>query len=406
MKILSALRVSVRGLFAHRVRAALAVTSVAAGVVAVVAIGAIGEGAKQEVLRQTEDMGTNLLVIRPAQVTNSAARQKLRGVVSSLKLDDYLAITQLPRVSAAAPGIESDLTIKADNRAMSATVLGTTSPYIDICRFRLHQGRLLNSEDDLSAKRIAVIGAGVNNTLFVQRDSIGQQIRIRGVPFEIIGVLEAKGVVADGTNEDNKVIIPIRTAQRRVFNSMWLNPIYVSVGDVRGMDKARTEIADLLRERHQLAERIKPDDFVIQDKTKVLAVQKRLSESLTLLATGLAGVSLVVGGVGILALMLMSVKERTAEIGLRIAVGAKPKDVLVQFLLEASSIAAGGWMLGMALGIIASFIIAKTTSWRTSVSPQLVLSTLAVVAFSGLGFGAYPARKASLIPPIQALRMD
>jgi len=406
MKILSALRVSVRGLFAHKVRTALAVSSVAAGVVAVVVIGAIGEGAKQEVLRQTESVGTNVLVIRPGQVAHSAARQKVRGVVSSLRMDDYLAITQLPQVVAAAPGIENVLSVKADNRAMSAAVLGTTSPYIDISRFHLRQGRLLTPEDDLSVARIAVIGPGVNDILFPQENAVGKQIRIRGVLFEVIGVLESKGVLPDGTNEDDKIIIPIQTAQRRVYNSMWLNPIYVSVRDLNEMDETTTEITQLLRDRHRLAQRAKPDDFAIQDKTKMLAVRKRLSESLTLLATGLAGVSLVVGGAGILALMLMSVKERTTEIGLRIAIGAKPRDILLQFLLEAASIAAGGWMVGMVLGTVVALIIASTTNWKTSVSPELVLSTLAVVAGSGLGFGAYPARKASLMPPIQALRMD
>jgi putative ABC transport system permease protein len=172
------------------------------------------------------------------------------------------------------------------------------------------------------------------------------------------------------------------------------------------MDDARREVAELLRERHQLYQRGKADDFAIQDKTKVLAGRKQLAETLTVLSTGLAAASLVVGGVGILALMLMSVKERTAEIGLRVAIGAKPRDILVQFLLEATCIAAGGWMAGIAVGAIAAFAIAKTTTWATSISPELVLSTFTVVAISGLGFGAYPARKASLMPPIRALRME
>ena len=176
--------------------------------------------------------------------------------------------------------------------------------------------------------------------------------------------------------------------------------------NVTEMDEAHSDVARLLRERHRLIQRNKADDFSIQDKTKVLAARKQLADSLTLLATGLAGASLVVGGAGIFALMLMSVKERTAEIGLRMAVGAKRRDIFVQFLLEATSIAAGGWLAGMAMAAVATVIIARATGWTTSIAPGLVFIMLAIVVTSGLIFGAYPARKASLMPPIQALRME
>ena len=406
MRILRALRVSIRGLIAHRMRAILAVSSVAAGVAAVVVTGAIGQGAKEEVLRQTENIGTNLLVVRPVQVSNSAARKDVRGVVTTLKLDDYQAITQLPGVSAAVPGFESSVVVKADNLSMSAMVLGTTSPYLDVCRFRLHLGRFITEDDDLSANRVAVLGARVEETLFGEQDALGRQICLRGVPFEVVGVLEAKGVLADGSDEDDRIIIPIHTALRRVFNSTSLNPIFISVRDMTEMDERREDVVVLLRERHKLVERNRSDDFSVQDKTKVLAARKQLSDSLTLLATGLAGASLVVGGVGILALMLMSVKERTTEIGLRMAIGAKSRDILLQFLLEATSIAAGGWLAGMAMAAIATVVISRATTWPTSISLGLVLVTLAIVMTSGLIFGAYPARKASLMPPIEALRME
>ena len=367
---------------------------------------AIGLGAKEEVLRQTESIGTNLLVVRPAQVNNSAFRKNVRGVVTSLKLDDYQAIAQLSRVSAAVPGFETSVTVKADSLSMAAMVLGTTSAYLDVCRFRMRQGRFITDEDDLSANRVAVLGARVNETLFGEQSAIGKEIRIRSVPFEVVGVLKAKGVLADGSDEDDRIVIPIRTALRRVFNSTWLNPIFIGVRNVTEMDEAHSDVARLLRERHRLVQRNKADDFSIQDKTKVLATQKQLADSLTLLATGLAGASLVVGGAGIFALMLMSVKERTAEIGLRMAIGAKQSDILVQFLLEATSIAAGGWLAGIAMAAIATVIIARATSWPTSISPGLVFITLAIVLTSGFIFGAYPARKASLMPPIQALHME
>jgi putative ABC transport system permease protein len=253
---------------------------------------------------------------------------------------------------------------------------------------------------------VAVLASRVDENLFGDENPIGQEIRVRGIPFEVIGVLESKGVQADGSDEDNRVIIPIRTALRRVFNSTWLNPVFISVRSPAEMDAARAQISGLLRERHQLTDYNRADDFSIQDKTKVLATQRQLAETLTFVATSLAGASMVVGGTGILALMLMSVKERTGEIGLRIAVGARPKDVLVQFLLEALFLAAGGWGIGMLLGVVVALAIARTTAWKIAVSSSLILTTLGIIIVTGLLFGAYPARKAALMPPNRALRAE
>jgi putative ABC transport system permease protein len=406
MKTLRTLRISIRGIFAHKVKATLAITSIAAGVAAVIITGAIGAGARERVVRETEEMGTNLLVVRPAEVGISAARTKIRGVVTTLTLDDNRAIAQLPSVAEAVPGFENSEKVKAGDTTVSAMILGTTPPYLDVCRFSVRFGRFVTGDDNAASLRVAVLGARINELLFGQRNSVGQQILVRDIPFEVIGVLNAKGALADGSDEDDRIVIPIRTALRRVFNDTWLNPIFVSVGDVANMDEVRTEIAELLRERHGLNQRNEADDFSIQDKTKVLATQRNLAQMLALLATGLAMASLVVGGVGVLALMLMSVKERTAEIGLRIAVGARSKDILVQFLLESVGLSAGGWIAGAVLGIAGSLMIARVTAWSATIPPELLLMTLGVMAGSGLVFGAYPARKASLMTPITALRME
>lgn len=406
MKLLRTLRISVRGLFAHKVKAALALSSIAGGVAAVVITGAIGAGAKERVMRETAAMGTNLLVVRPAEVRISAARSEVNGVVTTLTLDDERAIAQLPLVTEAVPGFEKSETVKAGETAVSAMVLGTTPHYLDVCRFSLRLGRFLTDEDNLASLRVAVLGARINEMLFSGQNSVGRQVFIGGLPFEVIGVLNAKGVLADGSDEDDRIVIPIRTALRRVFNDTWLNPVFISTADVAKMDEAEAEIAELLRERHGLNERHEPDDFSIQDKTKVLAMQRNLAQTLTLLATGLAMASLFVGGAGVLALMLMSVKERTTEIGLRIAVGARSSDILVQFLLEAVGLSAGGWVAGVVLGMALAAIIAQTTAWQVTISPNLLLMTFGVMSGSGLAFGAYPARKASLMTPITALRME
>jgi putative ABC transport system permease protein len=289
---------------------------------------------------------------------------------------------------------------------MTAMVLGTTPNYLEVGNFHLHDGRFLDADDNRSALRVAVVGARINQTLFGEDNPIGRDIQIQGDSFKVIGVLSAKGILADGSDEDNLVLIPIRTALRRVFNATWLNPVFVSVRRPQDMDAVQVEIGNLLRIRHRLAQQGKSDDFSIQNPAKTLAMQKQAADSLGLLSDGLAVGSLVVGGVGILAIMLMSVKERTGEIGLRMAVGARPKDILMQFLLEATLLSLGGWLVGMALGAIGGIAIAFGTSWKIAAPLNAILASLVMALIAGLGFGAYPARRASLLPPIQALQVE
>jgi putative ABC transport system permease protein len=393
-------------LFAHKVRASLAAFSVAAGVVAVVLTSAVGTGAEQAILQETTKMGSNLLAVRPSQVNSTAARKELSGVVTTLDMGDYEVIAELPEVADAAPGAEAILTVKLGDGSMSALVLGTTPNYMKVGNFQLHEGRFLDADDNKAALRVAVLGARIDQTLFGEDDPIGREIRIRGDSFKVIGVLNAKGILADGSDEDDLVLIPIRTALRRVFNSTWLNPLFVSVRRPQEMEAAVAQIGNLLRIRHRLAQQGKADDFSIQDPAKALATQKQVADSLNLLSTGLAAGALVVGGIGILAIMLMSVKERTAEIGLRMAVGARPRDILNQFLLEATLLSLGGWLVGMAFGAIGATAIAFFTSWRIAAPVKAIFASLAMAITTGLGFGAYPARKASLLPPIQALLVE
>ena len=407
MKMLRGIGISARALFAHKVRAALALASIAVSVGAVVVVSAIGEGAKKEILRQTESMGANLLVVRPAQVRKSAARKQIRGVVSTLTEQDDEAIEELNTVSAAVPGQENTAIVKAGNRSMSVRVLGTTVPYLEVNRFKIEAGRFIDDDDNQHARRVAVLGARVDQELFPGLNATGKDVRIRGVPFEVIGVLKAKGIQADGSDQDNQIVIPIRTALRRVFNLTWLNPIFVSVRDPSQMSAAEARIAELLRARHRLqANGGKPDDFSIQDKTRTLAMQRQIAESLTQLAVGLACVSLIVGGIGILSLMLMSVKERTSEIGLRMAVGARPADILAQFLAEAMLLALAGWLVGLALGVCGTVTVAAAAKWRVAISPSILLISLGTVLAAGAVFGTWPARRASSIIPLRALQVE
>ena len=406
MKLLRGLGVSARALLARRMGAVLTLASIALSVGAVVTVSAIGRGANQEILRQTENLGANLLVVRPAQVKNSPARKRIKGLVTTLTEEDLGAIRELSLVQAAIPGLENAVTARAGNRSMSVRALGTTNAYLNVCRFQLASGRFIDDQDDRLALRAAVLGARVDKELFPGEDAVGQSVQIRGVPFQVIGILKAKGIQADGSDQDNQIVIPIRTALRRVFNLTWLNPIFVSVRDPSRMRIAQFRIAQLLRLRHRLDSEGKPDDFAIQDQTKTLLAQRQIAGSLTTLALGLSVVSLIVGGIGIFALMLMSVKERTFEIGLRMAVGASPGDILVQFLAEAILLALGGWLAGMMIGLLGAGAVALLAKWKVALAPSLLPASLATALGAGIGAGTYPARKASLIPPIQALQVE
>ncbi len=398
MNLQRAVRTSLRALFAHKVRALLALSSVTIGVTAVVLTSALGAGAQRDVLRRMEAIGTNLIVIRPAQVQRLAARKTIAGAVTTLRLDDFEVVAGLPFVAAAAPDAERAVRVKAGRAITVTKVLGTSPAYPVVRNFRIRAGRFFGAEDDRQARRVAVLGSQVAEALFEEANPIGAEVRVRGVIFEVIGVMESKGVLPDGSDEDNEILVPIRTVLRRVLNVVWLNGIFVSVDDPARIDAARAAIGDLLRARHGR------DDFGIQNTMKFVAMQKQAADFLTLLAAGIGGVALLIGGTGILALMMMSVKERTSEIGVRMAVGATPRDVLLQFLLEATLLAAGGWFIGAACGAAGAVLVAMFTEWKVAVPFDALLASAAMVLVAGLGFGVIPARQAALMAPMEALR--
>ncbi|HEY2290097.1 MAG TPA: ABC transporter permease [Thermoanaerobaculia bacterium] len=406
MRLARGLRPALRALLAHRLRVALALAAIAVGTASVLLTGAIGKGAQDEALRGIEAMGTNLLVVRPATAKRLVARKEVRGAMTTLRVADAEAVGGLGLVSAAIPGVDGTLRVKAGNGALVTTVLGTTPAFPRVRRFRVAAGRFFDADDDRACRRVAVLGARIVDRLFPGEDPVGRWLRLRGVPFEVVGVLEAKGVLADGSDEDNQIVIPIRTALRRVFNVQWISTVFVSVRDPRRMDEAQAAIGALLRARHRLEREGKPDDFAVQDKTKFLASQREAAASLTLLTAGLSGVALLVGGTGILALMLLSVKERTGEIGLRMAVGARPRDIFVQFLAEATALAFGGWLIGAAAGALGAAAVALGTKWPLATPTGALLASLAMAGVIGVGLGAFPARKASLLPPIEALATE
>jgi len=400
MRLQRSIKLSLRALFSHKVRTVLALSSISIGVAAVLVTSALGAGAERSVSRSIERVGTNLLVVRPVAVQRFAGRKELKGTVTTLDVEDYRAIDMLPQVARAAPAIEGLVRVKSGATSTQTTLRGTTEAFPAVRRFTVAAGRFFDADDDRLSRRVVVLGSRVATTLF-DGDPVGREVSIRGLPFDVIGVLAPKGVVADG-DEDNQVVVPMRTALRRVFNADWLNAVFVSATDAQATGATEAQIGELLGQRHRPGRDGQPD-FEIQNTARLFGLQQRAADSLSKLSTGIAGISLVVGGVGIMGLMLLSVKERTSEIGLRRAVGATPRDVLVQFLLEASALAFGGWALGILLGGAGAAALKAFTQWQIAPPAQAIAASFGMAVIIGLGFGAIPARKASVIPPVRAL---
>ncbi len=408
MKVYTSVKLSRKALLRHKARTLLALTGIAIGVAAVIIMVAIGNGAQREVLRQIDAMGANLLVVNAGKAQTMGGRALQMSKVTTLKLRDSKAILeQCPSVQQVAPAQDQTLKVKYGALTTQTKILGTTSSYEQIRNFPTQRGRYFTPEENKATIRVAVIGSKVRDNLFEGVDPIGEIIRIGRVPFEVIGVLKTKGLSVEGNaNEDNQIIIPMNTALRRVFNLNYLKMIYVQVKDEHAMDRAGAEISAVLRAQHRLDRRGKPDDFALQDQMKILEARQETTGAFTTLIAGLAGLSLFVGGAGILAIMLLVVKERTNEIGLRMAVGARPRDVLVQFLVEALILGLAGGFAGVLFGVLTASGLSYVSPWPTAISAVSILISVGFSLSIGLFFGVYPARRAALLNPIEALRAE
>jgi putative ABC transport system permease protein len=394
---------SLRGLLAHRTRSALAVLSVAVGVAAVVLSSAIGEAAKRELLAGMGPQGARLLVVRAAQAQRSTARREIQGRVTTLTPGDAEAVGELASVADVAPTIDGKLRTRSASGVARALVLGTSASFPRTRGFRLERGRFFDAEDDRGANRVAVLGARIRATLFPDGAAVGQPIRPGGVPFEVVGALEPQGVSTDGADLDVQVYVPLGTALRRLFNASALGSVFVRVREGAPLPRTEAEIRTLLRLRHRLDERRRPDDFAVQNPEKALETRREVVRAVTLLTSGLATISLLIGGTGILALMLLSVRERTPEIGLRRAVGARPRDILVQFLAEAVALSGAGGLLGAALGVLGATTIAALTRWDLHAPAGAAAVGLGGSALIGLVFGVFPSLRAARLSPVQAI---
>lgn len=408
MKVARGLQISTKQLVAHRGRTVLALVGIIIGVSAVIVMVAVGKGAQQEVLSKIESMGTNLVVVSAAPARPTAGRQTVRGVVTTLRVQDAAAIARdCPSVLTVAPVQSQKLPVKFGLASVSTTIVGTTAEYPQVRNIQVARGgAFFTDEDNIAAARVAVIGRTVVTNLFAGEDPIGARVRVGTVPFEVVGVLEEKGNDMNGVDQDDQILVPLRTALRRVFNVEHLSTIHLRSRTRHTIAATAREVREVLRDRHRLEVEGAADDFTIQTQDELLETQREVTDTFTTLIGSTAAVSLLVGGIGILAIMLIAVRERTREIGLRLAVGASRRDIRTQFVLEAAVLGMGGGLAGIILGLVGAGTIGLTTSWAMSVSWSSVLYALAFSLAVGGFFGVYPAQRAARLDPIDALRSE
>ena len=407
MKIARSIKISRKQLLAHKLRTFLALVGIIIGVSAVIIMVAIGNGAQNEVLSKIEAMGTDLLIINAGQVQNTAGRMQVRGVVTTLTLQDADALKkESPLIKLSAPVQSKKMQVKYGNLSTNTTIVGTTSEFQEIRNFRTVKGSFFSDEENSASRRVAVLGQSVVKNVFGSGDPIGETIRIGKIPFEVIGVMESKGVDLNGIDQDDQIFIPIQTALRRVFNLSYISSINIQAINQEKMAETAKQITEVLRDRHRLNKQNKADDFTVQSQTDLLETQRETTDTFTMLITSIAGISLLVGGIGVLAIMLIAIRERTNEIGLRMAVGASKNDILIQFVIESAILSIGGGVIGIFIGVIGSLIISFGTEWAASVSLTSIIYSFGFSMLVGLFFGVYPARKASLLDPINALRSE
>jgi len=409
MSPLGTLRVALRALLRNKMRSFLTVLGVIIGVGAVIAMVAIGEGAKAEVQAAFEKMGTNMLVVRSGSTQTGGVRGG-GGSQPTLTYADLEAIrTQTTAVTLASPSLRSNAQVLAEGQNWATSIEGVSPEYFTIRSWGVTSGALFGQSDVDGSAKVAILGRTVVSNLFgTEADPIGLTVRINNVPFIVIGVAERKGQSGFGQDLDDTVFIPYTTLASKIQGGLQKylrGSIYIGAASSAGTKLAQSEVTDLLRTRHKLRDGA-DNDFSVSNLEEVASARAQGTETMTRLLAGIALVSLLVGGIGIMNIMLVSVTERTREIGLRMAVGAKPHHVLGQFVVEAVLLSLIGGAFGVALGVGAAKYLAMQFGWKLLVQPQIVAIALGFSGLVGVGFGLYPAHKASRLDPIQALRYE
>ncbi len=413
MKLSKALLVALANLNANKMRSTLTILGIVIGVAAVIAMVSIGRGVQTSITQRIQSIGTNLLFVYPGRVQQGGV-MGAAGSAASLTLADAEAIAQAPSVVGVAPLVESRVQVVYLGQNLNSSLLGVTPSYLWVSHYEMADGEFLSEANLTARSTVVVLGSAVADSLFGgSAGAVGQTIRLNGQPYRVVGVLASRGGTGMGSLDD-RVLIPLTTAQTRLTGprffggSSSVSVIYVQVADESRVEAATEEISAILRERHRVLEG--DEDFLIQSQEDILEASTQISDTLTLFLGGIAAISLVVGGIGVMNIMLVSVTERTREIGIRKAVGARRRDILVQFLLESAMLSLAGGIIGIAVGWVASRVIGATQLGTSGVTPVVGLDTvLMATLFSiavGLFFGVYPATRAASLNPIEALRYE
>ena len=404
------LSIAMRALRVNKMRSILTMLGIVIGVAAVIAMIAIGGGAQQRLQEQIASLGSNLLIVVPGSIIQSGARLGAGNAQTLTEQDARAITTEIPDVAFAAPLTRSNAQVVFGNTNWATNINGVYNDYFDVREWNLAEGRFFDQGEITRFGKVAILGKTVSSQLFGEDNPVGQVVRIRGIPFEIIGLMESKGQSSQGQDQDDVIFVPLTTGRNRLFGEPRGRIARVGTIMIKAQDGADTQeveqrITDLLRQRHRIQTGME-NDFQVRNLTEILKTQEAASKVMSMLLAAVASVSLLVGGIGIMNIMLVSVTERTREIGLRLAVGARGRDIMMQFLVEAMTLATLGGAIGVLLGIFISWLVAYIANWGISLSPLSIIFAVGFSAAIGIFFGYYPAKKAAQMQPIDALRYE
>jgi putative ABC transport system permease protein len=409
-KLRTSVRIALRALKVNRTRSALTMLGIIIGVAAVIAMVGVGAGATERIQEQIQSIGSNLIIVLPGSISSNGVRLGSGGVATLTEDDAKAVAAECPSVALAAPTVRGGVQVVYGNSNWATTAQGVTPDYLTLRDYTMQSGQFFTTQDVDAAAKTAVLGETVAENLFGDGNPTGQVIIIKNVPFTVAGVLTPKGQSPTGQDQDDVILLPISTATQKVLgankaNAKAVGSVMVQAISPQAMDQAIQEVEALLRERHRILPGLE-DDFTIRNLTEVFAAQETSAQVMAFLLGAIASVSLIVGGIGIMNIMLVSVTERTREIGLRLAVGAKRQNILSQFLVEAVTLSLVGGIIGIVVGVTASVLMSRFAQWSTDISPLSVLASFLFSALVGVFFGYYPARKAAFLNPIEALRYE
>ncbi len=405
MGIFDIFEIALISLTRNKVRSFLTMLGIIIGVSAVIAMMAVGTGAQENIKSQIASLGTNVILVFPGSFNQGGVRSGT-GTSASITPEDLAAIqTQCPSVALASPSVRDGAQIVYQEQNWRASIIGATPEYFTIRSWPVTSGQYFTEADIRGATKVCVIGQTIADNLFKENDPVGQVIRIRKMPFRIVGVLSMKGQSAQGSDQDDIIIAPYTTVQKKMTGQTFLSNIMISAVSEEAMADAQSQITELLRVRHKL-QPWDENDFTVRSQTEIATAAQSTSEVLTILLASIASISLIVGGIGIMNIMLVSVTERTKEIGIRMAIGATAKNIMMQFLIEAVVLSLLGGLIGVFLGVLSSTLISKFAGWTTMVSSTSIFLAFTFSAAIGIFFGLYPARKAAQLNPIEALRYE